>query len=171
MLPAEYRAVFELLDPDAEARIGKAFLDNRRAANWEEAEDLSWKDAGLLFYVGCDDIGMVCYAAAKIAATKTICEGELEQIRKQERQQQASLLREIFGNPFRPSQFRSIWRSPRVMEIAVQIYESDAFDGLPGLAQALVDAGCENEDMLAHYHQPSGHVRGCWALDQILNRH
>ena len=42
---------------------------------------------------------------------------------------------------------------------------------MPILADALQDAGCDNEDMLNHcrdVNQP--HVRGCWVLDLLFDR-
>ena len=41
---------------------------------------------------------------------------------------------------------------------------------MPELADALERAGCGNADILAHCRQPGEHVRGCWALDQILGK-
>ena len=36
------------------------------------------------------------------------------------------------------------------------------------LADALQDAGCDNDDILDHCRGPGPHVRGCWALDLVL---
>jgi hypothetical protein len=38
------------------------------------------------------------------------------------------------------------------------------------LSDALLDAGCDNEELIAHCRSPGPHVRGCWALDQILDK-
>jgi hypothetical protein len=38
------------------------------------------------------------------------------------------------------------------------------------LADALLDAGCEDEGLLAHLRSAGPHVRGCWAVDVILGR-
>jgi hypothetical protein len=45
-----------------------------------------------------------------------------------------------------------------------------AFDRLPILADALLDAGGDDEALLAHLRAPGPHVRGCWALDVILGK-
>jgi hypothetical protein len=50
------------------------------------------------------------------------------------------------------------------------IAEDRAFDRLPILADALEDAGCDDGDLLAHLRGDGPHVRGCWALDLVLER-
>jgi len=41
---------------------------------------------------------------------------------------------------------------------------------MPILADALQDAGCDNEDVLSHGRSEGPHVRGCWVVDMILGR-
>ena len=38
------------------------------------------------------------------------------------------------------------------------------------LADALQDAGCENEGELNHCRQPGEHVRGCWVVDLLTGK-
>ena len=84
----------------------------------------------------------------------------------------SSVLRCIFGNPFRPS----ILRCSRcdgdgiVYKLALHAYEAHAWDRLPILADALEEAGCDDVDVLAHLRGPGPHARGCWALDLVLGR-
>ena len=80
------------------------------------------------------------------------------------------LLRDIFGNPFRPVAFDSAWRSSTVTSLAEAIYAERAFDRLPILADALEDAGCTSADVLEHCRQPGEHVRGCWVVDLVLEK-
>jgi hypothetical protein len=77
-------------------------------------------------------------------------------------------IREIFPNPFAPPRFDPAWRTSTVVALARGIYDERAFDRLPILADALQDAGCDNDDLLAHCRGPGPHVRGCWALDLCL---
>jgi hypothetical protein len=84
--------------------------------------------------------------------------------------EQSRLLRDIFGNPFRPVTVDPSWRTATVTSLATVIYEERAVDRLPILADALEDAGCDNPDILNHCRQPGHHVRGCWALDLVLNK-
>ena len=62
------------------------------------------------------------------------------------------------------------WRTITVGALAHHIYAERAFDRLPILADALLDAGCASEDVLSHCRSDGPHVRGCWVLDLILGK-
>jgi hypothetical protein len=87
----------------------------------------------------------------------------------------------------------AFWLTPLVTSIATTIYQERTFDDLPILADALEDAGCDNERLLGHLRrrtkghvqacgtqyrgcapdcpqQIGPHVRGCWALDLVLGK-
>lgn len=81
-----------------------------------------------------------------------------------------ALFHELFGNPFRPAAFHSEWQTDTVLAVARQMYESRDFSAMPILADALQDAGCENEDILNHCRGAGPHVRGCWVVDAILGK-
>jgi hypothetical protein len=81
---------------------------------------------------------------------------------------QAALLRDIFGNPFRPVTFSPSWRTDTAVSLARTMYESCDFSAMPILADALQDAGCDRADILSHCRQPGEHVRGCWVVDLVL---
>jgi hypothetical protein len=83
---------------------------------------------------------------------------------------QAQLLRDIFGNPFRPVTLDPSWRSPAVATLAETIYASRAFHRLPDLATALQLADCTDQDILQHCRAAGPHVRGCWVLDLLLGK-
>jgi hypothetical protein len=87
-----------------------------------------------------------------------------------ERAIQANLVRDIFGNPFRPVTFDPRWRSSDVVVLAQAIYEEKAFERMPILADALMDAGCEDDRVIAHCRDDGPHVRGCWVVDLVLRR-
>ncbi len=81
------------------------------------------------------------------------------------------LLRDIFGNPFRPVAVDPTWLTSDVAALATGIYADRAFDQMPILADALQDAGCDNDDVLNHCRDPKQvHVRGCWVVDLVLGR-
>jgi hypothetical protein len=82
----------------------------------------------------------------------------------------AALLRDIFGNPFRPVAFDKQWRTDTAVSIARGMYDSRDFGAMPILADALQDAGCDNEDVLNHCRGPGPHVRGCWVVDLVLGK-
>ncbi len=87
-----------------------------------------------------------------------------------ERQFQAALMRDIFGNPFRPVTFHPSWLTSTVVTLAQGIYEDRAFAGMPTLADALQDAGCDNEEVLNHCRGEGVHVRGCFVVDLVLGK-
>jgi hypothetical protein len=86
---------------------------------------------------------------------------------------QRHLLREFFGNPFRPvSSFHSwlAWNDGAIRKMAQTIYDTRAFDRLPLLADALEDAGCDSREILDHCRSGGEHVRGCWVVDLLLGK-
>jgi hypothetical protein len=89
------------------------------------------------------------------------------------REAELALAIELFGNPFRavyvdPSLLS--WNDGLVVKIAQGIYEERAFDRMPILHDALLDAGCDDEALLSHCRNAKGHVRGCWAIDLLTGR-
>jgi hypothetical protein len=82
-----------------------------------------------------------------------------------------SFVRDIASNPFRPVTFTSEWRTDAAVTLARQMYESRDFSAMPILADALQDAGCNNDDMLNHCRDINQvHVRGCWVVDTVLGK-
>jgi hypothetical protein len=88
----------------------------------------------------------------------------------QEKEAQADILRDIFANPFRPTTINPDWLTPNVVTLAQTIYDERTFDGLPAIADALIDAGCDNQDVLEHCRSEGPHVRGCWVVDVVLGK-
>jgi hypothetical protein len=104
-----------------------------------------------------------------------------DEVRAEDREQ-ANSLRDIFG----PLPFRSIsidpawlaWNNGAVRKMAEAIYEqrkqpSGHLDNvkLAVLADMLEEAGCQDQEMLAHLRkQESVHVRGCWVIDVLLGK-
>jgi hypothetical protein len=80
------------------------------------------------------------------------------------------LLRETVGNPFRPVAVSPGWRTMSAVALARHIDEVGDFSTMPVLADALEDAGCDNDDILAHCRQPGVHVPGCWVVDLVLRK-
>jgi hypothetical protein len=93
----------------------------------------------------------------------------------------AALLRCVFGNPFFPQTPLPpavlAWNDGTVPRLAQAIYEDRKLpegtldkSRLAILADALLDARCDDDDLIAHCRQPGPHVRGCWAVDLILGK-
>ena len=87
-----------------------------------------------------------------------------------ERNLQAVLLRDILGNPFRPVTIDPRWLTSTVVDLAIAIYQERAFDRMPILADALMDAGCDDEEIISHCRGEGPHVRGCWVVDLLTGR-
>jgi hypothetical protein len=88
----------------------------------------------------------------------------------QEKRILTTILRCVFGNPFRPVAVDPNWLTSTVLALAQGIYEERAFDRLPILADALQDAGCDNEDILNHCRDIGPHARGCCVVDLVLGK-
>jgi hypothetical protein len=92
-----------------------------------------------------------------------------------ESERQCDLLRDLFGNPFRAAP------APPALPADAASLAQAAYDErelplgsldparLCVLADALEEAGCTDESILTHLRTPSLHVRGCWALDLVLD--
>jgi hypothetical protein len=86
---------------------------------------------------------------------------------------QCNLLHDIFGNPFRPLILNPAWlswHSGLLVSMARQMYDSRDFTDMPVLADALEEAGCQDQDILNHCRARGEHVRGCWVLDLLLGK-
>jgi hypothetical protein len=122
-----------------------------------EISELAWKDG----------IALRVASLAAWAPTDQLS-------RAGEQRRQADVIRCVFGNPFRPStplpSAVLTWNDRTVRRIAEGIYAERAFDRLPILADALLDAGCDDEELIAHCRSEGPHVRGCWSVDLILGK-
>jgi hypothetical protein len=81
---------------------------------------------------------------------------------------EVAVLREVFGNPFRPVALDAHWLTSLVVDLSRAIYKERAFEGMPILADALEDADCNNADILTHCRGSDPHLRGCWVIDLVL---
>jgi hypothetical protein len=98
-----------------------------------------------------------------------------DEARRAHEARQVTLLRCVFGNPFRVASLDTVWLTSTVVALTKTAYEERALpeghldsDRLAILADALEDAGCTNADLLGHLRSPGPHVRGCWAVDLLL---
>jgi hypothetical protein len=94
-----------------------------------------------------------------------------ERAARRERRAHCVLLRDLFGNPFRPVEVEPAWldwNDGCVAKLARVVYEERKYQEMRILADALEEAGCANRDILNHCRQPGEHVRGCWVLDMLL---
>jgi hypothetical protein len=96
-----------------------------------------------------------------------------------ERKAQCDLVRELLGNPFCAitlSPALLTWHDALVVHLAQAAYqERDLPTGMLNkgrlviLADALEEAGCQDQEILGHLRQPGAvHVRGCYVVDLLL---
>jgi hypothetical protein len=94
--------------------------------------------------------------------------------RETEARAQTALLRDLLGNSLRPAPVIDpawlSWTGGTVRKLAQAIYDGRAFDRLPVLADALEEAACADEQILAHCRSGGEHVRGCWVIDLLLGK-
>jgi hypothetical protein len=131
---------------------------------WEEAQRSGYRcdrnsAADRTACLMTDYLGEVMVHAASAAGD--IASEQIEQCR---------LMRDIFGNPFRPVAFNPDWRTTTAIQLAKQMYDARDFSAMPILADALQDAGCDHADILDHCRGPGPHIRGCWVVDLVLEK-
>jgi hypothetical protein len=86
---------------------------------------------------------------------------------------QLALIRCLFGNPFHPVACDPAWlawKDGTLPRLAESIYQDRSWDLMPILADALEEAGCQEERILAHCRGPGPHARGCFMLDLLLGK-
>jgi hypothetical protein len=102
--------------------------------------------------------------ASKSSARLGLVDGPAEE------RAQAVLVRCVLGNPFRPVAVNHQWRTADTVGLAAAIYQERAFDRLPLLADALMDAGCSDAQLLSHCRSEGRHARGCHVVDLVLGK-
>jgi hypothetical protein len=119
---------------------------------------------------GCAEVAADSTLSA-VSLHRDLFEDEYSRDPHPERYKQIALLYDIVGNPFRPAAFDPNWLTSIVVALARRAYQSRDWSVMPILADALQDAGCDNEELLNHCRDTSlTHVRGCWVVDRILEK-
>ena len=120
----------------------------------------------------CFEAGVAADESATVAAWAS-----LFPTRTEARQNQARVLHDIVGNPYRPVTLDQACLTPQVVALGQAAYEQRDLPAgtldlarLAVLADALEGAGCTDSDLLGHLRGPGPHVRGCWAVDLLLGR-
>jgi chemotaxis protein histidine kinase CheA len=154
---------------------GKAAEEAGKAEEeaWEAATDNYAEAASAAAFPDAWD---AAFAASGWAA------GDADRARKAAKATQAALLRDIFVNPWRPVDESAIhpwrtWNDHAAEESANIIYIECVHHGgkldntrLLKLADMLVEAGCTDEQILAHLRSSGEHYRGCWVIDLLLGK-
>jgi hypothetical protein len=112
-----------------------------------------------------------CAGCSAWSTTRRIRYGTVTMtIPEKELKAQANLLRDIFGNPFRPVTLDPRWLTSIVLDLSRTIYAERVFKRMPILADALMDAGCDSDEIINHCRGSGPHTRGCWLVDSILGK-
>ncbi len=96
---------------------------------------------------------------------------EEDGLREAHLRMQEAVFRDIVGDPVHPIPFDPRWLTSDVLGVARGIYDDKAHVRLPILADALMDAGCEDEQIIGHCRGRGPHVRGCWVVDLVVGMH
>jgi hypothetical protein len=151
------RSIWPLLDAPSRAAVemSERYADGLAdLAELHQSAEAACGPARLTAQVKLDATTLVACAAEVVAAGADLAvPGEL--------------LRDLFGNPFRPVSVDRSWQGGVIGQLARSAYE-EGFEVMPVLADALEEAGCGDPDILSHCRQSGTHVRGCWAVDALL---
>jgi hypothetical protein len=111
----------------------------------------------------------VCHATAShLRQQRLAYNGERGRALETEELAQCDIARDVLGYPGAQVEFRPTWRTSTAVALVRAMYNSRDFSGMPILADALQEAGCENEDILTHCRSAGPHVRGCWCGELVL---
>jgi hypothetical protein len=151
----------------AAARAVRSLLDWWQSMAWSQV--LTPRERAVRAACAARDV-----ARAAAEAVKCVAGANGRAARAGERARQAHLVRDLFGNPFRPAPRVDptwlAWNGGTVRKLAEGIYAERAFDRLPILADALEDAGCTDAALLSHCRSAGEHMRGCWPVDLLLGK-
>jgi hypothetical protein len=134
-------------------------LDPELFEAWEAAFNNVWPR---YFMSEAVEMANATMPSGWVAQGRLACDEELKA--------QTNVLRDIFGNPFRPVAIEPAWLSPNVVALVQTIYDDRAFARMGELADAVDKAGCTNADVPGHCREPGDHVRGCWIVDLLLGK-
>lgn len=175
-LPAANHAV-ETAELLADGQAAETERLEANAAAHRAYQSLWREEAALQFTsLSCMAASMACSAVShdlEFAVTHTAStwvSNNLESDRNRARRNAANIIRDIFGNPFRPVAADTQWFTSTALSLTIAIYEDRAWDRLPILADALEEAGCNDADILNHCRGQGPHARGCWVADLILGK-
>lgn len=186
--PRSRRAV-EVAEEFAEGRLSEAAIDQahqdaqracwdidrgRNGAAVDAANAAFWVSARLGGRFDADGNPLVG-ESADLASARNSCVHAAKALARtlgyeEEKRTQAILLRDVYPSLTPQPALNPRRLTTNVLELAQAIYEGRMFDRMPILADALVDAGCDDESILVHCRSDNPHARGCHVLDLILGK-
>ncbi len=164
------RRIWSMIDDLGRAAVGAAedFADGRLGSDELRAARLACQGTGgqASWYAAATSPAIAARNAARSAQAGAATHSNVAE----ELFAQASLVREIFGDPFVPVSVNELWLMPGAVKLGQAIYDDRAFDQMHILAAELENACCTNVEIFNHCKGSGPHVRGCWALDILLGR-
>ena len=100
--------------------------------------------------------------------TEPLSDEEWQGWRSCERKQ--SILKDIFGNPFRPLRPTRPGCRPTSWPLPGRSTKSEPSTACPSWRTPLEQARCHDAGILGHCLHQGPHVRGCWVVDAILGK-
>jgi hypothetical protein len=188
------RMVWHLLTPDARNAVltREKFADGRATEADVRASAFEFREGAVSFQQHARNaaaiepryaVGSAARSAAKALATRAAGSAPADFSRQGEwharwnpvfaeaRAYQAELVRDVFPPPEYSPALRPDWRTSTVGALAHQMDADGDYSAVPILADALQDAGCDDEVMLGRCRAASGvHCRGNWIVDLVVGR-
>ena len=139
-----------------------AVVDATQEMAWAAAEGASVAAASAAAWLARIECGRRVLGKARDAAADRGYDAE--------RLAQATILRDIFGDPFEKF-FKTSSATLKAAEVLARtIYEQKAFGRINELAERLEQNGVLGSAAWAHCRDAGPHVRGCWVIDELLGR-
>jgi pSer/pThr/pTyr-binding forkhead associated (FHA) protein len=169
------KAGIEAAERHAEGMVAD---DEREKAYKQEMRRRGVGEPYISYYAYRERSNVEHHAAREAArAVEAILGGRHQKRRANERVALASLLQDLFW-PFREVTVDPAWlawENGLVGRLARAAYDErclpeGTLEGarLAVLADALEDAGCTNTELFEHLRGPGVHIRGCWAVDLLM---
>jgi hypothetical protein len=168
---AEYKAHVDQIAPPSPKQIEESHV--RANAALAAAEVIIPRKGPIFDVKGFPSQSAAAYALADSRVDWTNFDAEQATTEQEDRRRilnaektwQASILRHIFGNPFRPYRAPASWPST-VVQLAASLYQGQNCR-LP-LSDALEESG--HQELAEHFRKEEWHPKGCFAMDLILDK-
>jgi hypothetical protein len=163
--PRGLMQLIEVAERYADGEAGEAEFDAARRASATARRPRAW--GGDLGWAFLADDGLRNIWAWAVRENRTYRPGDWDYHRALPRHR---VFEELLG-PDPPPDFSPSWRTDTAVTLAHTMYDSRDFSAMPIFADALQDAGCDNEDILNHCRDTRvTHIRGCWVVDLVLGK-
>jgi hypothetical protein len=164
MLDSIGKQAVEIAEWYADGGAGAEVLAQMENLAWWGADDLNYETDSVW------NAGWAAHSATSDTPIETMAFVTEAVQDKTELPKFCQILRDIVGNPFQLGHIDSRWLTSTVSDLASSLYAEKDFDRMSILADALMDAGCDSEEILNHCRAREPHARGCWVLDLLTGR-